>query len=465
MSVETLHPLYTAHEQKASRVRDAVAGTDAVKARGKDYLPHPQEEYAALTGEAKAIADARYTAYKAAALWLGVTRRTHDGMLGAVYRKTPEIDLPGPIAYMEEDADGSGMSLVQFSRLAVSQTMMAGRHGVLVDYPEAEDGLTREQTRGLRATLRHYDSASIINWRREGELMTLVVLQESYEATTTDEFDRDLDVQYRVLTLEDGLYVQRVFRKGVEVARSEPRTAGGQRWSVIPFMWVGAVANDETLDNPLLLDIADLNFDHYRSSANRREASRIVGQPMIHIDIGETSVQDWNELNPTGIQVGSRRGVQTKGGTMAMVQAQPNDMSRQDMLDAEAQMLAIGARLLTNGGQNETAEAVRARSGAETANLSSVAHNVSDAIRKCLEWALEFMGGTGEPVFELSQEFYPQDAEPQMIMAMIQGVDRGLLADSDFFDWARKRGLIDPERTDEDVRADAQASGGMIGAI
>jgi hypothetical protein len=140
-------------------------------------------------------------------------------------------------------------------------------------------------------------------------------------------------------------------------------------------------------------------------------------------------------------------------------------MSRQDMLDAEAQMLSIGARLLTNGGQNETAEAVRARSGAETANLSTLTHNVSEAIRDCLGWCLEFMGGSGWPVFELSQEFYPEEADPQMIMAMIQGVDRGLLADTDFFDWARKRGLIDPERTDEDIRADSQASGMNIGAF
>jgi len=75
------------------------------------------------------------------------------------------------------------------------------------------------------------------------------------------------------------------------------------------------------------------------------------------------------------------------------------------------------------------------------------------------------MGGSGEPVFKLSQEFYAEEANPQMIMAMIQGVDRGLVADTDFFDWARKRGLIDPERTDEEVRADAQAAGSTIGAF
>ena len=465
MPVDTPHLAYTAHEEQAQRVRDAVAGSDAIKARGIAYLPHPQEEYDTLTGEAKTIADKRFDALKKRAVWLGVTKRTHDGLLGAVFRQEPKIDLPTPIAYMEADADGSGGNLEQFAKVATSSTIKAGAHGILVDYPEAEDGLTREQTRGLRATLRHYTSDNIVNWHRDGEQMTLVVLREAY-AKEVDEFERDWYWQYRVLRLEDGVYSQQVYRDLQPVGEKvEPRRANGARWERIPFAFAGALTNDESLDAPLLLDIADLNIAHYQSSADRREASHIVGQPMIHIDIGETSVQDWNELNPTGIQVGARRGVQTKGGTMAMVQAEPNDMSRQDMQDLEAQMLSIGARLLTNGGQNETAEAVRARSGAETANLSTVAHNVSDAIHQCLEWALEFMGGSGEITFKLNQEFYPEDADPQTVMAMYQGIDRGLMADTDFFDWARKRGLIAPGRTDEQIRAEAQAGGANLGVI
>jgi len=466
MPVNVPHPAYQGHEEKAQRVRDAVSGSDAIKARGLLYLPHPQEEYETLRGEQKDIADARYASLMKRAIWLGVTKRTNDGLLGAVFRKAPEVDLPPSIDYLEDDVDGSGGSLVQFAKVATAATIQAGATGILVDYPEAEDGLTSEQTRGLRATLRHYDSQSIINWRREGEMLTLVVLREAYESTVVDDFERAWEWQYRVLRLEGGVYTQQVYRDNQPAdEKAEPRQASGSRWDRIPFKFLGALTNDEKRDAPLLLDIADLNIAHYQSTADRREASHIVGQPMLHIDIGEMSTHDWTELNPTGIQVGSRRGVQTKDGSMSIVQSQPNNMSRQDMLDAEAQMLSIGARLLTNGGQNETAEAVRARSGAETANLSTLTHNVSEAIRDCLGWCLEFMGGSGWPVFELSQEFYPEEADPQMIMAMIQGVDRGLLADTDFFDWARKRGLIDPERTDEDIRADSQASGMNIGAF
>ncbi|MEG3078491.1 DUF4055 domain-containing protein [Halomonas sp. 5021] len=466
MPVDTLHPSYEAHEQKARRVRDAVAGSDAIKGRGFLYLPHPQEEYETLTGDAKKIADTRYKAYKERAVWVGVTRSTHDGLLGAVFRRDPEVTLPSPIGYMEEDADGSGMSLVQFARGNVSGLMTSGRHGVLVDYPEAEDGLTREQTQGMKATLRHYSSPSIVNWRRDGETLVLVVLREPW-AKDVDEFEQDWDWQYRVLRLEDGKYTQQVYRDNQPAGEKVmPRQANGSPWQEIPFQFLGTVDNNETPDPPLLLDIADQNIAMYRNSATVEEAAHICGQPVLHIDIGETSTDEWTELNPNGISIGARRGVQTRGGgTMAMVQAEERNLPLKLMEQRREDMVALGAKLIERGASNETAESVRERSGSESANLSSVAGNVSDGIRNVLEWSLAFMGGSGEIEFELSRQFYDVTADPQDVMARIQELDRGLIAKSDYRTWRRKTGGIEPDRSDEDIDADVEAGGTAIGAL
>lgn len=466
MPVDSPHPAYEPHERRAARVRDAVAGSDAVKGRGLAYLPHPQEEYETLTGEAKTVAETRYKAYKERAVWVGVTRRTHDGLLGAVFRRDPEVTLPTAIDYMAEDSDGSGMSLVQFARGCVSGLLTSGRHGVLVDYPEAADGLTQEQTRSLRATLRHYTSDNIVNWRRDGEELTLVVLRETW-ARDVDEFEQDLDYQYRVLRLEEGRYTQQVYRDNQPAGeKTMPRQSSGAAWPVIPFQFLGTTDNTETPDAPLLLDIADQNLAMYRNSASVEEAAHICGQPVLHIDIGETSTDEWRELNPAGISIGSRRGVQTRGGgTLAMVQAEERNLPLKLMEQRREDMVALGAKLIEKGGQNETAEGVRERSGSETANLSSVAGNASDGITNCLEWALGFMGGSGELVFQLSRQFYDDKADPQEIVARMQLVDRGLLADTDFWAWGRKKGVIDPDRTDEEIRAEAEAGGTSIGAI
>jgi hypothetical protein len=451
MPVNTLHADYQAHEVKAQRVRDAVAGTDAIKAKGDTYLRNPDPE------DKK-----RFEEYKDGAQWLGVTKRTHEWMQGAMFRKAPEAELPAAIEYLLYNADGTGQSLAQFSRNVTSQTIINGRHGVLVEYPPAEPGMTREQSAGLQATLKPYASQSIINWRRNGDKLALVVLRETYDLPI-DEFKSESKEQFRVLSLDEaGLYLQRLFREGEEVSRIEPRTASGSRWLVIPFQFVGVVNNDEVPDNPLLLDLADANIGHFRNSADVEESAFVISQPMIHVDIGEANADEWTELNPNGITVGSRRGIQTKGGRVEMVQAEERNLSLKLMEHKEAQMLAIGARLIEQKAGNETAEAVKARSGSDTANLSTVADNVSDALENCLEWAALFM--TSADVFKqirfrINQQFYEQTADPQEIMARIAELDRGLIAKADYRNWRRRTGGIEPERTDEDIDTEAEITG------
>ena len=456
MPVDTQHRLYAAHERQAQRVRDAVAGDESVQ----QYLRNPDPNDEKRTKE-----------YREGAVWLDVTARTHNGMLGAIFRKPPESKLPQSIEYLQDDADGSGMSLEQFAKLFCSYLMQAGSHGVLVDFPEAEDGLTKEQSAGLKASFRHYTSDNIINWNRQGELLTLVVLRETFDKSE-DEFQSDPEYQYRVLRLEDGVYTQEVYRDGQPAGtKVKPRMGNGQAWPIIPFQFGGAVNNDEAPDKPMLLGIANLNIAHYRNSADWEESSFTVGQVMPHVDAGTTSTQDWQELNPNGIRWGSREGVVTQGGgSMNLVQAQPNSMPMEGMKRKEEQMLSIGARLIEQRSGNETAEAVRARSGAENSNLSTIATNVSDALRNCLQWALTFMTRKAiEPVdtieFELNQQFYAEDADPQEVIARIQELDRGLIAKKDYRDWRRRTGGIDPERTDEEIDADVATGGTDLGVI
>jgi hypothetical protein len=270
--------------------------------------------------------------------------------------------------------------------------------------------------------------------------------------------------------LQEGIYTQQVYREGEPYSEIMiPRMAGGTPWPFIPFQFLGAKNNDEQPDNPLLVGIADLNISHYRNSADWEESSFTVGQPMPHVDIGTMDQPTWDALNPSGLKWGSRIGVVTQGGgSLALVQAVPNAMPMEGMKRKEAQMLATGARLIEQGGQNETAEAVRARSGAENATLSTIATNVSDGLRNCLGWALMFMarnGDTDSIEFELNQEFYARDTDPQMVMSRIAELNNGLIAKSDYRTWRRATGGIEPDRTDEDIDADVQSGGTDIGAL
>ena len=450
MPVDSQHPLYERHEKMAGRVRDAVAGADAIKAAGTRYLPNPDADDLD-----------RYDALRKRAVWFGVTGRTHDGMLGAVFRRSPSVELPPRIEPMMRDADGNGMPLEQLARLITSQLLKNGRHGLLTDYPPAPEGATAEQTAGLLPQISSYHSQDIINWRVEDNRLVMVVLREHYD-DPVDEFESEIEEQHRVLRLEDGAYTQQVYRNGEPHGeKMTPRDGRGRTFDHIPFQFLGAINNDETPDKPLLLDIADLNIAHYVNSADLEESSHLAGQPMFHIDIGTMTTEEWKELNPNGIKVGVRRGIQTQGGTANLIQAREHQLPDKLMERKEAQMLALGARLIEQSGGAKTAEEILARAGAENANLSTLATNASRGILAALRDAALFMNDNPDTVaFQLNQEFYERGAEPQMVMARIQEVDRGLIATKDYRDWRRKTGGIAEDRTDEEIDADIEVAGG-----
>ena len=59
---------------------------------------------------------------------------------------------------------------------------------------------------------------------------------------------------------------------------------------------------------------------------------------------------------------------------------------------------------------------------------------------------------TGEFEFELNSEFYDKSVDPQLIMSMVQLMDRQIISDKDIFMRLKAAGIIDGERTLEDVR-------------
>jgi hypothetical protein len=114
--------------------------------------------------------------------------------------------------------------------------------------------------------------------------------------------------------------------------------------------------------------------------------------------------------------------------------------------------VAIGARIITDRGNNETAEGARIRFASENSVLGDVVNNLSMAIEQCIFWCGEFMGTAEEAEFEINREFYDKTVDPQLIMAMTTLLDRQIISDADIFQRLKAAGIIEGERTLEDVR-------------
>jgi hypothetical protein len=456
MPVSTVHASYSAHAPLWAAVRDCIAGQSAVKAKGPTYLPIPDPDNNDRNSP-------RYQAYLQRALFMNVVGRTLNTLVGAAFRKEPEVELPTGIEYIREDADNSNNSLIQLARSVVSNVASVGRHGLLVDYPAAPEGMSREDVigMGLRPVITEYAAESIINWHLSGGMLDLVVLQEISE-TTEDGLDYTSEVRYRVLRLVDGAYVQELYDDGGTLIETmEPRKADGSRWDVIPFVVPGSVNNDAGIDPVTLYDLAAVNIAHYRNSADAEENVFLSGQAMLHIDTGTMSAQEWQTLNPNGVQVGARRGIVTNGGgSAAMLQPQASGIIREAMQDKEKQMLMIGARLITEGGANQTAEAVRANMAAETSVLETIVRNCGEALELCLRWVCEFAGANVDDVtVSMNTEFFSTTVDPQMLAQMMGLESIGIISREVILSYLRRTGVVDDTLTDEEIMGQVEAMG------
>lgn len=456
MSVNTKHAEYEASINEWTLTRDATEGSSAVKRKRTRYLPKPMPEDVSIEN------DYRYNDYLMRANFVNFTGATLDGMLGMVFRKPSVIELPQEIEYLIENSNGAGLTLDQMARSCVANVLQTGRHGLLVDYPQAEYGLTQAEIAllDLRANIISYPAETVLNWRVATiggvRKLTLVVLAEKHEfyegfETVTKEY-------YRVLSLEGGVYMQAVYDDdGNPVDQPiTPRRADGSAWDFIPFVFVGAQNNDEKVDRAPLYDIAEVNLAHYRNSADFEESSFVVGQPT---PVVSGLTQSWvDEILKGGVILGSRRAVLLpEGGDATLLQAGENIMPERGMVAKELQLVKLGARLITDAGGNETAEAAKIRYAGQNSKLATVVGNVEAALMTCFTWCQMFMGGAGEIVYTINKEFYDKTVNPQLVIARIQLLDRGVISKSVLQDKLRSEGEIDADITNEMINAEAES--------
>jgi hypothetical protein len=458
------------------QTRDAVKGSVAIKEKRARYLPVPDGETGSegatnlryANEEHKGTGTLRYRNYIKRAVYTNFTGRTKNALVGAVFRKDPTIVVPAGLEYLIDDATGDGLSLNQLAKDELSNLLEVGRAGFLVDYPQADQGLSVEDVDllDLRASIVPYTAEQIINWKLDAyggrKMLTLIVLEEDYP-DDDDEFGHEKKKQQRILRLSDEGYSQQIYRDEMPYTEQFfPTKADGSKWFEIPFVFCGSKNNDASIDDAPLADIAEVNLAHYRNSADYEESCFITGQPTLFIT-HSLSAEQFAEYNPNGIKLGSRAGhVLGETGSATLVQAEANNIVREAMNSKLNEMVAIGARIVTDRGQNETAEGARIRFASENSVLGDVVNNLSEALFTCIIWVGEFMGFDGDTEFYMNTEFYDKSVDPQLIMSMVTLLDREIIGEADIFDRLKSAGLIEPGRTLDMVKSERGLNNPLI---
>jgi hypothetical protein len=447
MTTDYKHPDYGRFHPLWMKVRDACNGEDAVKSKGETYLPDPSESGASG-------ATARYDRYLARAVYLNATGRTLQGLVGVAFANWPQVVTKHKI--LLDDADGSGVGIIGQSQGMLSEVLQTGRAGLLADYSSIDEVTAKRlvtvadwERAGIRAFISAYSADSILTWETQGQVLTRVVLLESH--TVYENGEAASLPQLRELLLTGGRYVIKLWQKHTSTGAFVLVDTIKTNRSVIPFTFIGATSNDTSPDTPPLLDLANLNLAHFRNSADFEESAFLMGQPMLAIS-GVTD--EWKE-STGGVVFGSRTAlVLPIGGDAKLLQAAPNTLAKEAMLDKERMMQMLGARLMTPGEAVKTATQSAAETKAAYSVLSLACDNVSHAYTRVLQWLDD-----ANASFAIDTRFNDLTLDANAIRETVAAWQAGIVPQSDAVGLLQRLGVIDQAKTVQQVAEEIERQG------
>lgn len=429
MPVNTARQDYDDMLPKWKRLRDCTGGRDALIKAGTDYVPD-------LPGNEATV----NASYRKRGNFFNATKRTIQGMTGAVFQTAPKVEqFPENIKEYLDDITLTNVNFEMFASEAGRELMTVARYGVLIDMPAAPD-VPVPNAPSPRPYCIGYKAEDIINWRtqRRGgdEILTMVILCETVEVPNVkDSFVNDLVKQYRVIELKNDICQVSLWRevadktKGFlqfgEVVTPQRR---GQPLTFIPFVILGATHATPDLEEPLLIDLADVNLGHWRNSVDHEWGLHLVALPTPWV----AGVKSSSPGTPMKMGPGVVWELDTAGQAGMLEFSGAGLASLVTSMDKkEKQMAVLGARLLEDQAQvQETASAVRMRHADEHANLRTVAGAIESGLTLVLEVFTWWVGTEDMPVdtpveVELNKEYLNVKATAQEIQVALTALQAG----------------------------------------
>lgn len=447
---QTQHSEYAEHRPEWVKCRDAIEGQDAVHKAGDSYLPR-------LTGQT----EKEYQAYVMRTPFFNATGRTIDGLVGMAFRKEPVVEVPSAISGYLDDMTLTECDINEFAENITREVLSVGRIGVLVEYPQVIErpvNLAQASAQNLRPYATMYKAESIRNWRvaRINNVMqpVMIALDESVTEYSSAFESKEVE-QIRALLLEDGKYIQRVYRK--DTKDSEYKQFGddiiplmnGNPLSYIPFVFFNSNSNTDEINAPPLYDLVNMNLSHYRTSADLEHGAHFTGLPTAVV---------------SGYQITEKGEKFSIGSATAWVFPQPEakayylEFSGQGLgaleklkKEKEAAMAALGARMLSpDKAQAEAYDTVRMRHNGEGAVLSSIVNMVNAGLKRVLDIMAEWSGVNGDVSVSLNKDFVDTTLTAQELVAYVQAWQSGAIPKEELFHNLKNGEVIRADTTYDD---------------
>lgn len=458
--VATTHEKYDKFLPKWKRVRDVLAGQDAVHNAGATYLPKLNKQ-----------TDAQYKSYVKRAAFYNASWRTVAALLGMMFRKPPESEVPGTLDPYLTDISMSGVPFDVFAERYTLEWLSIGFVGVLTDHPPMIDTagkqltLAEAEALGMRPTMQLYKAEAIRNWKfrtiNNKHTLSMVVLGECAKVPE-DEFSEIEEERFRVLDLDEaGNYRFRVYRKdkdGKDELIEGPTypVLNGKPLTYIPF------EADFDFEDPPLIDLIDANLNHYLVSADYHHALHFTALPTPVVSGYSPSVPEPGQA-PEELYIGSET---------AWVFPDPNakaeylEFTGQGLTSLEKalerienQMANLGAKMLASEKSGvEAFKTVAMRNAGETSILASISISVSLKLERALKTFAAWASSPSDNIsYELNRDFMPVVMDAATLSALMAAWQGGGLSEAELFDLFKRGDLIEADKTLEEHQGEIDA--------
>lgn len=470
MPVDTKHAKYTEFTPVWEKMRDTIAGEDAVKERdeigageyrtGRSNLQPKSRTRGGRGATSRRYlpqlkhTDDDYRAYKMRARFFGATGRTLDAIVGAAFRKPPIPVAPTAVEQYIEEIGDDGVPFSTIARDTLREMAGAGRTAILVDMPTEDVEVSERRPYWIQ-----FRTEQILNWRyatRAGKpILSLVTIMQEVEAQGTDEYDTGCRNVIRVLRLdESGYYVHEVWGQ-VEGGEWELESVAepdirGQRMAFLPIQIFTATTLNATPERSPLDALANANLSHYRLSADMMHALHKSAIPWLVIPGGDPEKET--------IEIGAEMGtILPQGATAQYVEFSGAGVAaiRDEMDRIRDEMALLGANVIrAQKREAETAEAMRLASSGEQSVLATMVDVLERGLTQCLQWTAEWIGESTDGIAAgLSRDFASQQmtaAEAEGWMRTQQG---GAISEEDLYAILKRGEALGHEVTLEEYKA------------
>lgn len=430
------HPQYDKFLSKWTRCRDAADGTDAVKEKGELYLPR-------LHGQTTA----EYNAYKKRALYVNVTARTLNSLVGLVTHRAPDLIYPPAMEAHFKDVDNRGTEFPQLFRWCVNDVLLVGRIGLFVDFP----------VEGGRGYINAYAAENIINWGIDNRTykLNMVLLQEHlYEPASTilegQEFSLTSVLRIRALFLDkNGVYRVRVYKQkarggnpstiSLEFEEEFTPNINGRPLDFIPFTFITPFGIDTALYKPPMLDIADINLSHYRSSADLEHGRHFTALP-----VPVVSGLDSDKELRIGSQTAWILPDPAAKAYYLEFEGKGLESLEKALKEKMEQMALFSTRLMdTSTRGSESPDSVKMRHASDAATLVDIARAVENGLTRSFTILKDLEGHDGELVIRLNKNFLAMKLTAAELRELTKSYLEGAI-DQQTYLWNLQRGDLTP---------------------